>query len=103
MLDNTGYVTLAIISDIHSNLESLQIFIQYLNKLQIEKVLFLGDLVGWRTRKRIRIGVIARDLECSQVFFTVRDHLLGRTIVGHPNRLLALFEPLLAQVWRSFP
>lgn len=50
----------AIISDIHSNLESLQIFLQYLNQLKIEKVLFLGDLVGYNANPNECIEILSR-------------------------------------------
>lgn len=49
----------AIISDIHSNLESLKFFLKILSKLQIEKIICLGDIVGYNANPNECIKIIS--------------------------------------------
>lgn len=49
----------AIISDIHSNLESLTEFIKILNINKIEKIIILGDIVGYNTNPNECIKIIS--------------------------------------------
>ena len=49
----------AIISDIHSNLESFKFFLKILSKIQIEKIICLGDIVGYNANPNECIQIIS--------------------------------------------
>ncbi len=50
----------AIISDIHSNLESMKTFLKLLPKLQIEKIICLGDIIGYNPNPNECIQIISK-------------------------------------------
>lgn len=58
----------AIISDIHSNLEALSIFLELLKKIKVEKIVCLGDLVGYNTNPN----------ECIQIISSIENKILIR-------------------------
>ena len=49
----------AIISDVHSNLESLKFFLKILSKLQVNKIICLGDVVGYNANPNECIQIIS--------------------------------------------
>lgn len=50
----------AIISDIHGNLEAFMHFLKLLPELKVEKIIFLGDLVGYNPNPNECIELISR-------------------------------------------
>jgi len=50
----------AIISDIHSNLDSLNKFLGYLPKLKIDKIICLGDIVGYNADPNEVVKIISK-------------------------------------------
>lgn len=70
----------AVISDIHSNLEALSAFLEKIEKLNIDKVVCLGDLVGYN----------ANPNECLDL---VKEHGFLCVMGNHDSRVAGLEEP----------
>ncbi|HOV14064.1 MAG TPA: metallophosphoesterase family protein [Spirochaetota bacterium] len=60
----------AIISDIHSNLEALSSFFNIASSLNIEKIISLGDLVGYYTNPNECINLLSR----IKIFYSIRGN-----------------------------
>ena len=69
---------IGIISDLHSNPDALQAVFTKFDKLGVEKMLLLGDIIG--------IGHRAED--CVQLLMTRRNQLLGAVRGNHENYYL---------------
>jgi predicted phosphodiesterase len=75
---------IAIISDIHGNLEALQVVLQYLRENNIEQIYCLGDIVGYGANPNECLDMIAQ--VCSKVVVGNHDHAaIGQTNVNYFN------------------
>lgn len=75
---------IAIISDIHGNLEALQVVLQYLRDQNITEVYCLGDIVGYGANPNECLDLVTR--VCSRVIIGNHDHAaIGLTNVNYFN------------------
>ncbi len=75
---------IAIISDIHGNLEALQVVLQYLRENSIDQIYCLGDIVGYGADPNECLDMVAHS--CSKVVIGNHDHAaIGETSVNYFN------------------
>jgi predicted phosphodiesterase len=75
---------IAIISDIHSNLEALETALTYIRENNIDKIFCLGDIVGYGPNPNECVELIKEN--CEQVIIGNHDHaVLGLTSVEYFN------------------
>jgi hypothetical protein len=80
----------AILSDIHANLEALEVVLEKCRERNVEQYICLGDIVGYNANPAECIQIIRDDLACP----TVRgnhDHYCS-----HDDEELGDFQPLAA-------
>jgi predicted phosphodiesterase len=78
-------VKYAIISDIHSNLEALNTVIKFLQSQKINKIICLGDIVGYGPHPNECITIIKN--ECDVCIMGNHDHaVLGLTDISYFNQ-----------------
>ncbi|MDW7988421.1 MAG: metallophosphoesterase family protein, partial [candidate division WOR-3 bacterium] len=78
---------IAILSDIHSNLEALNAVLEYINDKNIEKIICLGDIVGYGASPNECIEVL---LKLSPIFTVAGNHdfgVLGKTDIIYFNEI----------------
>ncbi len=66
----------AIISDIHSNLEAFSLFCQQIPKLKIEKIVCLGDVVGYNANPKEVIKILS-NLDSIELIRGNHDRAIG--------------------------
>lgn len=75
---------IAILSDIHANLEALESALNYVSENAIDKIYCLGDIVGYGPNPNECVELIAN--KCDQVIMGNHDHaVLGLTSVEYFN------------------
>jgi len=75
---------IAIISDIHGNLEALQVVLQYLQENNIDEIYCLGDIVGYGANPNECLELIARI--STKVLMGNHDHAaIGLTNINYFN------------------
>jgi predicted phosphodiesterase len=75
---------IAVISDIHGNLEALQVVLQYLRENSIDQIYCLGDIVGYGANPNECLELVAQS--CSIVVMGNHDHAaIGQTSVNYFN------------------
>ena len=75
----------AVISDIHSNLEALKTVLSYLQLQSIDKIICLGDIVGYGPHPNECINVVKS--ECDVCIMGNHDHaVLGLTDISYFNQ-----------------
>lgn len=75
---------IAVISDIHANLEALQAALNYLHDHQISRIICLGDVVGYGPRPNECVELVKR--ECAVCLMGNHDHaVLGLTDIQDFN------------------
>ena len=63
---------IAILSDIHANLEALESALNYVSENAIDKIYCLGDIVGYGPNPNECVELIAN--KCDQVIMGNHDH-----------------------------
>jgi predicted phosphodiesterase len=77
-------MTIAIISDIHGNLESLTAIFNYLDKKDIEEIYCLGDIVGYGPNPNECVELVST--KCTNSIIGNHDHAaLGLTSIEYFN------------------
>jgi predicted phosphodiesterase len=75
---------IGILSDIHGNLEALQVALQYLQENGIGQIYCLGDMVGYGANPNECLDLVAQS--CSKVVMGNHDHAaIGQTSVNYFN------------------
>jgi len=76
---------IAVISDIHSNLTALKTALDYIDKQAVDKIVCLGDVVGYGPRPNECVELVRR--KCSICLMGNHDHaVLGLTDTYHFNQ-----------------
>jgi predicted phosphodiesterase len=75
---------IAILSDIHANLEALETALTYIGENNVDKIFCLGDIVGYGPNPNECVELIADN--CEQVIIGNHDHaVLGLTSIEYFN------------------